>query len=188
MTAETKTREQEFVERVEKLDPGELAALRRGCGARDPVDGRCPWLVGEIRGAAKEPVAFLVASLLAQYTTATIRAKGHRWQGNFGTTWKRAIAGTESDSIKRRFHILLDSEYDPDTGDGDLPYRLRQMVRYAASKGVGVDWARLLFDLKLWNHFEKRVQKRWAHSFFTQEPRDGEATTDPEEGTQDHVD
>lgn len=188
MTAKAKTREQEFVERVEKLDPGELAALRRGCGARDPVEGHCAWLVGEIRGVAKEPVAFLVASLLAQYSTATIRAKGHRGPGDFGASWKRAITGTDSDSIKRRFHILLDSEYDPNTGDGDLPYRLRQMVRYAASKGVGVDWAQLLLDLKFWNHPEKRAQKRWARSFFANEPRNDEATTDPEEGAQDHAD
>ncbi len=195
MTAETKTREQEFVERVEKLNPGELAALRRGCGARDHVEGRCPWLVGEIRGAAKESVAFLVASLLAQYSTTKIRAGAHRLKvggnnaaGNFGVTWKQAISGTDSDSIKRRFHILLDSEYDPDTGDGDLPYRLRQMVRYAASKGVGVDWAQLLLDLKFWNHFEKRAHKRWARGFFASDPRNDETPTDPEEGTEDHVD
>lgn len=195
MTAETKTREQEFVERVEKLDPGELAALRRGCGARDPVEGRCPWLVGEIWGAAKEPAAFLVASLLAQYSTAKIRAGAHRLkiggnnaEGNFGVTWKQAISGTDSDSIKRRFHILLDSEYDPDTGDGDLPYRLRQMVRYAASKGVGVDWAQLLLDLKFWNRFEKRTQKQWARSFFASDPRSDEAQTNPEEESLDHAD
>lgn len=188
MTIDTKKREQEFVERVEKLAPGELSALRRGCGARDPVEGRCPWLVGEIRGAAKEPVAFLLASLLAQYSTATIRARGHCGQGNFGATWKRAIAGTESDSIKRRLHILLDCEYDPDTGEGDLPYRLRQMVRYAASKGVGVDWTQLLRDLKFWNHPEKGAQKRWARSFFASEPRIDEVQINPEEGPQDHAD
>lgn len=188
MTTDTKTREQEFVTRIERLEPGEMAALRRGCGARDPVEGRCPWLIGEIRGAAREPVAFLVASLLAQYSTTTIRAKGHRLDGNFGVTWKRAIAGADSDSIKRRFHILLDADYDPVTGEGDLPYRLRQMVRYAASKGVGVDWPQLLLDLKFWSRPEKRAQKEWAHSFFSNEPREDEAQTDSEEEPQDNAD
>lgn len=187
MTTTEKTREQEYIERIEKLYPRELAALRRGCGERHPVEGRCSWLVGIIHGVAKEPVAFLVASLLAQYSTTTIRAKGHWHKGNFGTTWKRAIAGTDSDSIKRRFHILLDSDYDPFTGEGDLPYRLRQMVRYAASKGIGVDWAQLLTDLKFWSHPEKRAQKAWARSFFANE-RPEDAPTNPEGETESHAD
>jgi CRISPR system Cascade subunit CasB len=161
--------EKGFVERVEELDGGRLAMLRRGCGKRDPVEGRCPWLIGLIRGAASEPVAFLAASLLAQYKTAVVRSGQHRAEGDFGATWKQAIAGSRSKSLPRRFHILLDAEYDPWTGEGDLPYRLRQMVRYAASKAVGVDWPKLLADLKFWNRPEKYVQKRWARSFFIEE-------------------
>lgn len=187
MTTTGKTREQEFIERIVKLDNGELADLRRGCGERDPVEGRCSWLLGVVHGAAKEPVAFLVASLLAQYKTSVIRAGGHHSQGNFGKTWRRAIAKTESESIKRRFHILLDSDYDPYTGEGDLPYRLRQMVRYAASNGVGTDWAKLLIDLKLWSHPEKGVQKRWARSFFANMPDEIPATTTQEGDTENHV-
>lgn len=180
MTTTEKTREEEFIERIEKLDSGELAALRRGCGERDPVEGRCPWLHGLIYGVASEPTAFLAASLLAQYKTAVIKSGGHRIDGNLGATWKRAIASNDSKSIERRFHILLDAEYDPWTGDGDLPYRLRQMVRYAAGKGVGVDWPRLLKDLKFWNYPEKRVQKDWARSFFSTE-RLEDATTQQDE-------
>lgn len=180
MTTTEKTPEEEFIERVEGLDTGELAMLRRGCGERAPVEGRCPWLLGLIRGAASEATAFLAASLLAQYKTTDIRADRHRAEGNFGITWKRAISGTDSESIRRRFHVLLDADYDPWTGDGDLPYRLRQMVRYAASKGVGVDWPTLLADLKYWNHPEKRAQKRWARAFFTTE-RLEDATSLPKE-------
>ena len=179
MKTQETSKEAEFIKRIERLDAGELAQLRRGCGERDPVEGRCPWLISYIHGVAKETVAFLVASLLAQYRTVDIKAGSHRSDGNFGLTWRRAIAGNDSDSIKRRFHILLDADYDPWTGDGDLPYRLRQMVRYAANRGVGVDWPVLLTDLKFWNHSEKRVQKRWAHSFFSNErPED---TTAPQE-------
>jgi len=180
MTVVEKTPEQQFVERIEKLDTGELAMLRRGCGERDPVEGRCPWLIAHIYGVASEPTAFLVASLLAQYKTSDIRVGNHRIEGNFGITWKQAVAGTDSESIRRRFHILLDADYDPWTGDGDLPYRLRQMVRYAASKGVGADWPTLLIDLKFWNRPERYVQKRWAGSFFGSEHSDGN-TTDHEE-------
>jgi CRISPR type I-E-associated protein CasB/Cse2 len=155
---------------------GRLAMLRRGCGARDPVEGRCPWLLEIIDGVSTEPIAFLVASLLAQYSTADIRGGRHRASENFGATWKRAIFGNSSKSIERRFHMLLDSEIDPMTGDGDLAYRLRQMVRYAASKGIGIDWPVLLADLKYWNQPEKHVQKRWARAFFSDE-RPGDTET-----------
>lgn len=163
------TMEERFIARIETLDPGRLAMLRRGCGQRDPVEGRCPWLIGLIHGAAAEAAAFLVASLLAQYSTADIRCGRHRLSGDFGKTWKAAIMGSSSESIGRRFNVLLDSDFDSQTGDGDLPYRLRQMVRYAVSKGVGVDWPQLLVDLKWWSHPEKPVQKRWARSFYSKE-------------------
>lgn len=173
--------ENDFIERVERLGSGELAQLRRGCGERDPVEGRCPWLVGLTYGVSSDAVAFLVAGLLAQYKTIDIRAGRHRSQGDFGLTWKRAVAsGAASESLKRRFHILLDSEYDSYTGEGDFPYRLRQMVRFAAGKGIGVDWPLLLRHVKNWNSKEKWVQKKWAGSFFTAE-NDGETTKIQEE-------
>jgi CRISPR system Cascade subunit CasB len=167
MSSAERTREDEFIQSIEQLDTGQLAMLRRGCGARDPVEGRCPWFFGLIRGVATEPTAFLVASLLAQYKTSDIRSGRHRAEGNFGDTWKRAIAGTNSESIRRRFHILLDSDYDPRTGDGDLPYRLRQMVCYASRKGVGTNWQNLLKHVRNWNSPDRWVQKEWARSFFS---------------------
>lgn len=181
MTVAEETREEQYIERIEGLDAGDLAMLRRGCGERDPVEGRCPWLLSIIHGVATEATAFLVASLLAQYKTVDIRAGRHRIDGDFGVTWRRAVAGNSSKSIRRRFHILLDADYDPWTGEGDLPYRLRQTVRYAASKGVGVDWPTLLTDLKFWSQPEKRVQKRWARSFLSEERPEGARTNSEEE-------
>lgn len=166
MTAEEKDTAQKFIERVEALENGALAQLRRGCGARDAVEGRCPWMLGLVRTPRREAPAFLVASLLAQYKSSSIRTGRHRMGGDFGVTWREAIAHTESKSITRRFHILLDAEYDPGNGDGDLPYRLRQMVRYAASQGVGVHWPLLLLHICHWNDLGKWVQKTWARSFF----------------------
>lgn len=168
-----------FIARIETLDNGNLASLRRGCGKASPVEGRCPWFLGEIQGAASESTSFLVASLLAQHKTSDIRAKRHRGRGNFGATWKQAIRGTSSESLPRRFHIVLDAEFDPVDGSGDLPYRLRQLVRYAVQKGIGSDWPSLLRDLSRWNLPGKPVQKAWARSFFAKEPT--EDTPNPEE-------
>lgn len=172
MTTVEKTHEEEFIDRVEELGTGELAMLRRGCGERDPVEGRCPWLLGLIRGVASEPAAFLVASLLAQYKTSDVRSGRHRAHGDFGLTWRLATAKSSSDSLERRFHILLDAEYDPWTGDGDLPYRLRQMVRYAAGRGTGVDWPLLLVHVRGWNSPFRWVQKAWARNFFGNDQSD----------------
>ncbi|MDX9803965.1 MAG: type I-E CRISPR-associated protein Cse2/CasB [Dehalococcoidales bacterium] len=174
MVNNTNVDEEKFINRIERLDAGKLAMLRRGCGARDPVEGRCPWLIELVHGVSSEPVAFLVASLLAQYKTADIKAGNHRIKGNFGLTWRYAVQRTDSESIKRRFHILLESYYDPYSGDGDLPYRLRQMIRYSSGKNIGVDWPRLLADLKYWNNPEKTVQKNWARNFFSNIPEQNE--------------
>ena len=182
MTTTEKTREVEFIERIERLDTGRLARLRRGCGERDPVEGRCPWLIGLVHGVASEATAFLIASLLAQYRTTEIKAGRHRIKGNFGLTWKGAIARSDSKSIGRRFHILLDAYYDPRTGDGDLPFRLRQMVRYSAGEGVGIDWPTLLKHVRGWGSTAKWVQKEWARSFFSSKSSiDASATSEEKE-------
>lgn len=159
--------EQAFIARIERLDTGALASLRRACGERDPIEGRCPWFYGLVQGVASVTEAFLVASLLAQFKTSDIKSGRHRLTGNFGVTCKRAHAMGASDSFARRFTVLLDAEFAGTDGSGDLPYRLRQMVRYAASKGIGIDWPQLLVDLHYWNDPAKRTQKQWARSYFT---------------------
>lgn len=173
-------KEQEFIKRVEGLSTGELAGLRRGCGKPYCGEGRCCWFEGVIWGAAKGPAAFLVASLLAQYKTSVIKQGGHALSGDFedfGKTWRRAVADREGETMRKRFLAVLDAEFDPHTGAGDLPYRLRQMVKYAASKGFRVNWALLLQDLGRWNYADKRVQKRWARSFFEHAAQDSETDT-----------
>lgn len=162
-----------LVDRIEALGNGELAELRRGCGARIADRPRLLWFAGLVRGSLNEEAAFLSATLLAQYSTLTIRAGRHRGEGDFGQTWRRAIGPNPSDSLRRRFLLLLDCALQPD-GSGDLPFRLRQMVRFAASKEVGIDWPQLMRDLRNWSHPEKFVQKRWARSFYG----DGPSTAD----------
>lgn len=170
MTQHKFEKEKAFITRIEQLDTAALASLRRGCGERDPTEGRCPWFYSVIHGVASDAVAFLVASLLAQYRTSDIKTGRHHLEGDFGITWKRAQDHSGSASLAKRFEILLDADYDPRTGSGDLPYRLRQLVRLAKSKGVGLDWAQLLVDLRAWHHPSKLTQKKWARHYFTVEP------------------
>lgn len=171
---ETDKKREEFVRRLERLDNGSLAALRRSCGERDPIAGRCPWFYGLVQGAAGESAAFLLAGLMAQYKTLDIKAGRHRIEGSFGRTWRLATVGNASQSLQQRFRTLLDAEYNPASGEGDLPPRLRKMIRYSASKGIGIDWPVLLTDLTFWNSQGKASQKRWARDFYAPEQDGGE--------------
>jgi CRISPR type I-E-associated protein CasB/Cse2 len=77
---------------------------------------------------------------------------------------------TGSESVDRRMAFLLDSEFDRidgrKSGGGEMAFRLRQCVRFAAGHKIGVDWPQLLADLKGWMHPSKRVRKQWAQSYY----------------------
>jgi CRISPR system Cascade subunit CasB len=64
------------------------------------------------------------------------------------------------DGVDRRAAVLLDAHR------AELPFRLRQAVRLAASHERPIDWRRLLADLLRWEHPRRPVQKAWARSYF----------------------
>lgn len=165
----------QFITKLKELrknDRGRMAALRRNAG--EPLTGRgTAWfysLLPQNRKKYRE-VYFLVATLFdLNRIDGTSR--------DFGSTMFRlATAMQKSAKDFRRFHILLDAEFDTvydredsdepwSQGGGELAYRLRQMVKLSASKGVGIDWAELLVDLCHWSHTNRAIQKKWARSFF----------------------
>lgn len=170
--------EEMFVDRLRQLKPGPLAMLRRSAGN---VIAEAPALTlmvfyqvlpFELRGSYSEEIYFLVATLLP--------LNKHYLTGDFGVTMKR-VRSTSSPSVDRRMAILLDSEFDKidgfRDGGGEMAYRLRQCVRMADGKKIGVDWLQLLLDLYWWSHPEKRIRKKWAASYF------GDAPTDTSEGS-----
>lgn len=164
-----------FVAKLKELqrnDRGRMAALRRNAG--DMLSGRgTAWfysLLPRNRNRYRE-VYFLVATLFDL----------NRIDGGFGDLGnimrRLATSMQKSTNEFRRFHILLDAEFDTvydredllepwAEGGGELAYRLRQMVKLAASKGIGIDWAELLVDLCHWSHPNRAIQKKWARSFF----------------------
>ena len=68
--------------------------------------------------------------------------------------------GAGREGIDRRMAVLLDAPLE------DLGFRLRQLVTLAASSDIGVNWRTLLGDLLWWDHPARRVQRRWARSYF----------------------
>lgn len=166
---ETSSREEEFIKRLSTLDRGDLATLKRNAG----------YTIGESRGAVRtfyrilplgvaskhnEEIYFMVATLYG--------LNKYRFTGDFGSTMRtvKIKNKSDSDSIDKRMTILLDSDLDLidgyQPGGGELAYRLRQCIRLAESKEVGIDWPQLIKDLQYWTHPSKKVKKRWANSYF----------------------
>jgi len=166
MTTTEATPVEEFVSRLEALarpdaTRGDLARLRR-CAGR-PL-GDCPGvyqlfyrlLPYAVRGDERaEERYFLIATLFA------LNPRSAR-ERDLGASLRALAAarGAGAAGIDRRLAVLLDAPA------GDLVFRLRQVVALCAAADVAVDWRSLLSDLLWWEQPQRRVQRRWARSYF----------------------
>ncbi|MCX6340682.1 MAG: type I-E CRISPR-associated protein Cse2/CasB [Candidatus Aureabacteria bacterium] len=102
----------------------------------------------------KRIVYYLVAGLWARHW------RGSNGLGQYLPDACRTlyVKNDKSASIEKRFITLLDAD------DGQLAYRLRQML--ALLKDYPIDFDGLLKDLFSWNHPDKFVQIRWARGFY----------------------
>lgn len=171
-----------FVKRLESLDRGELAVLKRNVGnslgeSRGMLGLFYRLVPPHIAGGEHEETYMLVATLYGYDPCTT--------SGNFGLTMRRVKAVREAPSLRadavssvdKRVSVLLDSDFGLINGrpcGGELAYRLRQCVKLAASAEVGVDWGQLLDDLCRWRYVDRRVQKRWARSYYGETEERGE--------------
>ncbi len=135
----------------------ELAALRRGLSAAPGTVSACypvvaPWTRG--LSPRDEFLYYLVASLYALHP--------QRGSGSLGKVARQlAEAGAEESTEKRL--LALQDEHD----DEALAHYLRQFVGLAKASDVGVDYLRLLNDLRFFNLPNSSVQRRWAKDFYT---------------------
>lgn len=169
----------QFLGRLRHLSRGERAILRRNAGRTIAEARNAAGLFYRILPPvhkAQEEIYFLVATLYGY------NDRSHR--GDLGATLRDVKAAAGSESIDRRMAILLDAAFDRGAdgcpGGGELSYRVWQAVKLAASRQVGVNWELLLKDLLAWSYPEKRVQKRWARSYFQQTAAD-ESGVQPEQ-------
>ena len=111
-------------------------------------------------------IYFLVATLYDVNRLTTPR--NDRLWGSLGRSMRLAADKTASDSVKRRFQILLDADFDAreSLAESELAFRLRQTVQWLGGQNVGFDPAQLIYDLGYWSHLDRFVQKRWARDFF----------------------
>jgi CRISPR system Cascade subunit CasB len=164
---------QRFVDELEKLrddDRGAFAALRRNAGQTLDEARGASWMHGRLYSDTRrkhDEKYFLVATLFDLN-------RRRRIGGDMGATMHLLAQNAGEEAIKRRFGILLDADFDriydaqdgSKSGGGELAFRLRQMVKLAGAKEVGINWAVLLADLCCWDAPGKPVQKKWARNFY----------------------
>jgi CRISPR type I-E-associated protein CasB/Cse2 len=167
-----------FVEYLISLREGDergaLADLRRGLGQPPgTAPAMYPYVVRYLPSGVsrrEEAVYYLIAALFAYHDQAGGRGN---MGDHFGAT--RDPNG-ENTAIERRFTALLAAHPD------DLPFYLRQAVSYLKSKDVAVDWSQLFYDLRRWHYDDRRVQKRWARSFWGRAPQADREAADTRQG------
>lgn len=157
-----------------------LARLRRSAGDSLAEARDIAWFyqfVNRFAHRGDEDILFLVATLLA-FDRPALEGK-RRFKGSFGKTLAilKNQPGANAESVERRFRILLDARLDSAQGEGDMPFRLRQMVKLILSKDAPIDWAQLLHDLRLWNQPGKYRQKQWAKDFYGGAPENKDDAT-----------
>jgi CRISPR system Cascade subunit CasB len=143
-----------FLTRLEKLDAGDRARLKRDAGrALSEAQSLAVFyrlLIG--LPVKQEETYFLIATL---YPLADAGGSG-----NLGAALHRARDPKTHKGLDRRVEILLDAD------STQLPFRLRQAIRFLKSNRIRVNWQQLLEDLLKWNSPYRTVQKEWARTYF----------------------
>lgn len=177
MPDEERKKPSAFIEYLTNLTPendrGTLAVLRRGLGYPPGQDVEMYRYVArfvpeDARGYDREKIYYLVAALYAFHQMNTTEDL------NFGNHMAMAasLAGDPT-STERRFTVLLNADI------ADLSDYLRQAVSFLKSKNVKINWNTLFEDLRNWDSPDKRVQRRWANSFWAYQKPVEEKPSEP---------
>ena len=154
----------EFVDRLSKLDSGELAVLRR-CSNDYNSNSRAFPVFAKI-GALDNNVRSLIAVLYAVFHREG-ENNNYIEKYNFGKSYYLSLKGDgadfKEDDYKRRdkrFKTIIASDFE------QLPFRLRQLVKFIKSKDGIIDFSDLMTDLNNWNSDDKWVQRKWVRGFY----------------------
>lgn len=159
-TNRNKERCREFVGRLQKLDAGERARLKRNAGNSLAGSRKVHDIYWRLRPYDLpdylDDTYFLVATLFPFVE--------HRESGiGFGRSLKSIVTDNNRSGLDRRFTALLDAD------EQQLSYRLRQLIMRFKGNDKTLDWSLLLYDLMRWHYEERYVQLRWARDYFTNE-------------------
>lgn len=146
----------EFCDRLAGLDSGQRARLKRNAGRRLADSHQVLGLFFQVLPRnvprSQEELYFLVATLYPLIDGGD--------GGNLGDTLRLVRDPKYAQGLDRRVEVLLDADHD------QLPFRLRQAIRFVESRRGSVNWPLLLQDLLAWDHPKRYVQERWARAYF----------------------
>lgn len=172
-----------FVARLETLDAGGRARLKRNAGrtlneSRDVYQVFFANLPYGIQERDQENY-FLIATLYA-FGTRRESPRPANPPRSMGASLRRVRQliqansnGDRSISLDKRFETLLDADRE------QLPFRLRQIISLLAAHDVAVDWRRLLQHVRAWEREDRFVQLAWARDYFAASSETSDEIADP---------
>jgi CRISPR type I-E-associated protein CasB/Cse2 len=161
---------EKFIERLDNLDKGEKAILKRSAGLRisEAKISSLPVFYKALpysQNVWQEELWFLVATVKQLNNIEWKKEK----EMNFGDVLLRI---RKTDSFDSRVRNLLECGYKD--GDKSLGYKLRQVVKMAKDEGAAIDYVALLEDLLDWDNETKRIQKKWGKAYFMKNKENNE--------------
>jgi CRISPR system Cascade subunit CasB len=159
-----------------KNDNGAKADFKRALsGEPEHIRRVYPFVLSYISKASEweqEHIWIPVACLSVYYPQPLREADKQR---NFGYSCRGLATATNSDGAERRFRALLDLALT------DIQSPLTALVRQMKSKGIVIDYPKLIADLCHWEHPNQYIQDQWARAFWgaTQaEPSEAQAMSE----------
>jgi CRISPR system Cascade subunit CasB len=113
--------------------------------------------VGNASEWEQEQIWIPIACLSVYYPQTSREAEKQR---NFGHSCSGLATATNSEGADRRFRALLDLALT------DMQSPLTALVRQMKSKGIAIDYPKLLADLRQWEHPNQYIQDQWARAFW----------------------
>ncbi len=144
-----------FIGRLERLDPGGRAKLKRSAGEQIAEAREIAFFYSLLPSGVQEKqeeIYFLAATLFPLADAGGT--------GDLGSSLRRARSDKNAKGLDRRVQALLDAD------EAQLPYRLRRAIFFLKSNRVRVNWVRLLQDLLQWDASTRFIQRQWARSYF----------------------
>jgi CRISPR system Cascade subunit CasB len=144
-----------------KNDNGAKADLKRAMsGEPEHIRKVYPFVLPYVGKASEweQEQIWIPIACLSIYYPQTLREEEK--QRNFGYSCRGLATATNSDGIDRRFRALLDLALT------DMQPPLTALVRQMKSKGIAIDYPKLLADLRQWEHPNQYIQDHWARVFW----------------------
>ena len=155
-----------FFERLDELNSGDRAALRREAGV----------ILKDAKGQAirtfYQCLPYAVPQWQEEYFFAAAclhclwGADERNRAGMMQILYELGRDEETSKSTGHRLESLLDTKWD---ADGYMLTKLTRLIKLIKSKGYSVDCAELLKDLAYWNADSQWVQRRWARGMYVRQ-------------------